>query len=97
MLKLTICGGIPICLNFDQKLILWIVVEQPLQSHYENIPIQYTGIFTVVKNENFQWNVLTFCLGEAVLTCTHNLCFGAKIRKIGITLHTPVFLYKSVV
>ena len=23
-------------------------------------------------------------LGEAVLTSTHNLCFGAKIRKIGI-------------
>ena len=26
---------------------------------------------------------------------THNLCFGAKIRKIGIPLHTPVSLYKS--
>ena len=34
-------------------------------------------------------------LGEAVLMSTHNLCFGAKIRKIGIPLHTPVFLYKS--
>ena len=33
-------------------------------------------------------------LGE-VLTSTHNLCFGAKIRKIGILLHTPVLLYKS--
>ena len=33
--------------------------------------------------------------GEAVLTSTHNLCFGAKIRKIGIPLQTPVFLYKS--
>ena len=33
--------------------------------------------------------------GEAVLTSTHNLCFGAKIRKIGIPLHTPVLLYKS--
>ena len=32
---------------------------------------------------------------EAVLTSTHNLCFGAKIRKIGIPLHTPVFLHKS--
>ena len=28
-------------------------------------------------------------------TGTHNLCFGAKIRKIGIPLQTPVFLYKS--
>ena len=26
-------------------------------------------------------------LAEAVLTSTHNLCFGAKIRKIGIPLH----------
>ena len=25
----------------------------------------------------------------------HNLCFGAKIRKIGIPVHTPVLLYKS--
>ena len=34
-------------------------------------------------------------LAEAVLTSTHNLCFGAKIRKIGVPLHTPVLLYKS--
>ena len=34
-------------------------------------------------------------LAEALLTSTHNLCFGAKIRKIGIPLHTPVLLYKS--
>ena len=26
---------------------------------------------------------------------THNLCFGAKIRKIGIPLQILVFLYKS--
>ena len=26
---------------------------------------------------------------------THSLRFGAKIRKIGIPLHTPVLLYKS--
>ena len=25
----------------------------------------------------------------------HNLCFGAKISKICIPLHTPVLLYKS--
>ena len=34
-------------------------------------------------------------LADEVLTSTHNLCFGAKIRKIGIPLQTPVFLYKS--
>ena len=26
---------------------------------------------------------------------THNLCFGAKIRKIGLPPDTPVLLYKS--
>ena len=33
---------------------------------------------------------------EAVLTCTHNLCFEQKkIRKFGIPLQTPFFLYKN--
>ena len=32
---------------------------------------------------------------EAVLTSTHKLCFGAKIRKIDIPLHTPFLIYKS--
>ena len=36
-----------------------------------------------------------YTLDEAVLTSVHNVCFGSKIRKIGISLHTPVFLYKS--
>ena len=26
---------------------------------------------------------------------THNLCFGSKIRKLGVPLQTPVLLYKS--
>ena len=30
------------------------------------------------------------CLVEAVLTSTHNLCFGTQIRKIGIPMYTPV-------
>ena len=29
------------------------------------------------------------------ITSTHNVCFGSKIRKIGIPLQTPVFLYNS--
>ena len=33
--------------------------------------------------------------GSKLLMSTHNLCFGAKIRKIGIPLQTPVVLYKS--
>ena len=32
----------------------------------------------------------------AVLMSSHNLCFGAKIRKIGIPLYTPVLLYIKV-
>ena len=66
--------------------------------------MQYTENILVVKNENFRWKnfdiFLIFAqnidcgytlepLGEAVLTSTHNLCFGAKI---GIPLHTPVFM-----
>ena len=78
--------------------------------HYENLPVQYTEIFSPVKIENFIRKILIFFLfllntytvgtrknrlAEAVLTSTHNLCLGAKIRKIGIPLHTPVLLYKS--
>ena len=73
--------------------------------------MQYTEIFLALKIENFQLKkfdiFLIFAqnidcgysleppLAEAVLTSTHNLCFGAKIRKIGIPLNTPVLLYKS--
>ena len=31
---------------------------------------------------------------EAILTSSHNLCFGAKISQIGKPLHTPVFYIK---
>ena len=74
------------------------------------MPMQYTKIFKVVKNENFQWKNFDIFLifaqnidcgymlelpRRGVLTSTRNLCFGAKIRKIGIPLQTPVLLYKS--
>ena len=52
--------------------------------------MQYTEIFKIVKNENFQKKK-----NDIFLIFAHNLCFGAKIRKIGIPLHTPVLLYKS--
>ena len=29
--------------------------------------------------------------GSNELTSTHNVCFGSKIRKLGISLQTPVF------
>ena len=65
--------------------------------HYEKTPIQVRKFFSPVKTENFIRKILIFFLFllKAVLTSTHNLCFGAKIRKIGIPLHTPVLLYKS--
>ena len=61
--------------------------------------MQYTEIILVVKMKIFTGKKMLFFLfllktsiGEAVLTSTHNLCFGAKIRKIGIS---PVLVYKS--
>ena len=72
--------------------------------------MQYTEIFVAIKMKNFskkRFNIfLIFAqnidcgytlerLAEAVLTSTHNICFGAKIRKIGIPPHIPVLLYKS--
>ena len=50
--------------------------------------MQYTENFSVVKNENFTRKKNDIFLifaqnidcGEAVLTSTHILCFGAKIR-----------------
>ena len=63
-------------------------------AHYENSPMQYTLIFLEEKIENFI-RKKNDIFAEAVLTSTHNLCFAAKIRTIGIPLHTPVLLYKS--
>ena len=67
--------------------------------------MQYTEFFLVVKMKIFAGKLFDIFLmfaqnidcgyAEAVLTCIHNLCFGAKIRKIGIHLHTPVLLYKG--
>ena len=46
------------------------------------------GYFSYFCSKNRLW------VHEAVLASTHYLCFGAKIRKIGLPLHTPVFLYE---
>ena len=48
-------------------------------------PCNILQFFTVVKKDNFQMkNCVVFLIFayEAVLTSTHNLCFGEKIRKI---------------
>ena len=57
-------------------------------------------IFLACKNEKFhRKNFDNFRIFAQNIDCgytsTHNLCFGAKIGKIGIPLHTPVLLYKS--
>ena len=69
-------------------------------------PCNIQRFFLALKIENFHLKIFDFLIfaqnidcvctyTEAVLTSTHNLCFGAKIRKIGIPLHTPVLLFKS--
>ena len=45
----------------------------------------------MVNFNMFAQNIDCVYLAEAVLTSTHNLCFGTKIRKIGIPLQTLVF------
>ena len=72
--------------------------------HYEILPMQYFDFSKLVKQEIFQEKTFDIflifaqkidCGYKAVLTSTQNLCFGAKIRKTGIPLHTPVLQYKS--
>ena len=75
--------------------------------HYENLPMQCTEIFISCKNSKSSEENLCyfsyFCLKHrwwvqvrtASVSYEYPLCFGAKIRKIGIPLHTPVLLYKS--
>ena len=59
--------------------------------------------FCGCKNENFHWKISLmfsyFCSKHRLwvhvrttLASTHNLCFRAKIRKIGILLQTPVLI-----
>ena len=76
------------------------------QKHYENLPMQYTEIFKVVKIEKFQWKFFDiFLIFAQNIDCGYTLepprrggyneypqsMFGAKIRKTGI----PLLLYKS--
>ena len=65
-------------------IIMAVKIEIP--KHYANTPMQYTAIFHGSKNVHFQMKSLIFFLIfaqniEAVLTSTHNLCFGATIGK----------------
>ena len=63
------------------------------------MPMQYKEIFKVIKNENFplkNFDIIAQNIDCGYTTSTHNLCFGAKIRKIGIPLQTPVLPYIKV-
>ena len=104
--KIAVCcmGVFSQCLV---NLILSSPVTRPLvgpKPNYVNTPMQYTAIITGV-NVNFQMKnsdiFLIFAQHRwwvhlrAVLTSIHNLCFGAKMRKIKYTHVHPVLLYKS--
>ena len=69
--------------------------------------MQYTEIFKVLKNENFQKKIFDIFLVLAqnidcgyMLEPPHlnedpqSMFWSKKIRKISIPLHTPVLLYK---
>ena len=67
-----------------------------LASKIENFQLKNFDIFLIfAQNIDCGYTLEPPRHAEAVLTSTHYLCFGAKIRKIGIPLHTPVLLYKS--
>ena len=69
-----------------------------LGKHYENMPMQLTEIFLALKIENFQLkNIDIVRIFAQNIDCGYTLepPRRAKIRKIGIPLHTPVLLYKS--
>ena len=79
--------------------------------HYENMPMQYTEIFSPVKIENFHGNIFDiFLIFAQNIDCGYTLepprrggsneylqsMFWSKIKKNRyIPLHTPVLLYKS--
>ena len=61
----------------------------------ENFQWKFLDIFLIfAQNIDCGYTLEPPRLAEAVLTSTHTLCFGAKIRKIGIPLQTPFSIYK---
>ena len=86
--------SLPLCCTSQLCTCVWLMLARWLtgMALRKLAHAIYTD-FLALKIENFQLKF--FDIFEAVLTSTHNLCFGAKIRKLGIPLHTPVLLYKS--
>ena len=58
----------------------------------ESVRDQTNALRLFDETPNMRIDILGSCTELAI---THNLCFGAKIRKISKPLHTPVLLYKS--
>ena len=101
------CLMITVFFSLNKRNQKWLEVPP----HYENMPMQYTKIFIGVKNENFQQKKFDiFLIFAQNIDCGYTLepprrggsneypqstYFGAKIRKIGIPLRTPVLLYKG--
>ena len=71
----------------------------------QKLAYQYSVIFLEAKIENLIGKISIFFFYifaqnihsgyTLVLTSTHNVYFGSKLRKLDIPLQTPVFLYKS--
>ena len=74
--------------------------EYTPELHFYIVKLRFTGLYLfflfLMQNIDVCTRYLELpWLEEAVLMSTYNLCFGPKIRKIGIYLHSPVLLYKS--
>ena len=68
---------------------IFLIFAQNIDCGYNLEPPRWGGSYEYLQSMFWSKN------SEAVLTSTYNLCFGAKIRKIGTPLHTPVLLHKS--
>ena len=97
--------SVPFFLNLAVVLYVYLsfALVEPIESestfHYEILSMQYTDIFSGVKYVQFIDKNYSFLIFSQNIDCgytsTHNLCFGARIIKIGIPLRTPVLLHKS--
>ena len=94
--KFTTVVVVPFEYFLDSIFMFIIFLSSHLLALRKHAHMIYSN-FVRSKIDNFQRKIFDIFLifAQAVLTSTHNLCFGAKIRKIGMPLHTPVLLYKS--
>ena len=73
-----------------------------LNTFYADIVVERMDLTHLLSLAFFLWHIgeqnsprcNAVTTAKAVPTSTHNLCFGSKIRKIGISLYTPVFIIK---